>query len=119
MSTHPTYPDRRGFAVNSPLTPDPRHSAGTARPRARRRRETVENDAYTAFCSRIIRAAGRRIAAGDVEGLPEMLALERELDQAIGDAVRGLRGFGYSWGEIASRLKISRQAAQQRWGGDR
>ncbi len=29
----------------------------------------------------------------------------------------GLRGFGYSWAEIATRLGITRQAAQQRWGG--
>ena len=27
-----------------------------------------------------------------------------------------LRGCGYSWAEIGSRLGITRQAAQQRWG---
>ena len=97
------------------MSAQPLHS-GLARPRSRRRRQTVENDAYTAFCSRIIRAAGKRIAAGDVEGLPDLLALQDELDKATADAVRGLRGFGYSWADIASRLGVSRQAAQQRWG---
>ena len=32
------------------------------------------------------------------------------------EAVKGLRDFGYSWAEIGSRLGITRQAAQQRWG---
>jgi hypothetical protein len=39
----------------------------------------------------------------------------REIDTAIAEAVRGLRG-GYSWAEIVARLSITRQAAQQRWG---
>jgi DNA-binding XRE family transcriptional regulator len=30
--------------------------------------------------------------------------------------VAGLRRAGYSWAEIASRIGITRQAAQQRWG---
>jgi hypothetical protein len=29
---------------------------------------------------------------------------------------RALRACGYSWAEIGSRLDITRQAAQQRWG---
>ena len=75
----------------------------------------VENDAYSAFLRRAIRAAGRRVGNGDVDGLADLLALAGELDRAIDAAVRGLRGAGYSWGEIASRLGVSRQAAQQRW----
>jgi hypothetical protein len=31
------------------------------------------------------------------------------------EAVKGLRGYGYSWAEIGARLGIARQAAQQRW----
>ena len=45
-----------------------------------------------------------------------MLGLSAEIDDAIAQAVTGLRGFGYSWAEIGSRLGITRQAAQQRWG---
>ena len=76
----------------------------------------VENDAYSAFLRRAIRAAGRRVRNGDVDGLADLLSLAGELDQAIDAAVRGLRAAGDSWGEIASRLGVTRQAAQQRWG---
>jgi hypothetical protein len=34
----------------------------------------------------------------------------------MAEAVKGLRDCGYSWAEIGSRLGITRQAAQQRWG---
>ena len=54
--------------------------------------------------------------AGDVgKTFPSDLDSGRELDAATRAAVEGLRGFGYSWGQIASRLG-TRQAAQQRWG---
>ena len=45
-----------------------------------------------------------------------MTDLSAEIDTAIGQAVTGLRGFGYSWADIGTRLGITRQAAQQRWG---
>jgi DNA-directed RNA polymerase specialized sigma24 family protein len=105
--------------VNTRLTPN--QSADTAsspRPtrRSRRRRRDVENLDYAAFATRIIRAHGRRIAAGDIEALPDLLDLADELDAATRHAVDGLRAFGYSWNDIASRLGTTRQAAQQRWG---
>jgi hypothetical protein len=80
-----------------------------------RARRLVENDQYAAFARRILRAYARRIADGDVEALTLMLGLSAELDTAIGQAVTGLRAFGYSWADIGSRLGITRQAAQQRW----
>ena len=83
----------------------------------KRRRRVVENDEYAAFARRILRAYARRVADGDVEALTLMLGLSAEIDDAIGQAVTGLRGFGYSWAEIGSRLGVTRQAAQQRWGG--
>ncbi|WP_248964543.1 hypothetical protein [Sphaerisporangium perillae] len=92
--------------VNPPLTPQPA-------------RRVVENDEYAEFLQRIIRAYGRRIAAGDVEALADAVALIEELDDAIVHAVTGLRGkHGYSWADIARPLAITRQAAQQRWGGE-
>lgn len=91
----------------------------TPRIPAQKRRDVVENTEFAAFARRIIRAHGRRVATGDVEALRDLVALSADLDQAITDAVVGLRAFGYSWAEIGSRLGISRQAAQQRWGGDR
>jgi hypothetical protein len=77
----------------------------------------VENDAYAGFAARVVRAYARRVADGDVEALPAMLRLSSEIEIAIGQAVAGLRGFGYSWAEIAARLGITRQAAHQRWAG--
>jgi hypothetical protein len=101
--THPQPP--RLPAVNTPLTPKPR-------------RRVVENDDYAAFVRRVIRAYSRRVAAGDIDAITAMVATAREMDTAIGDAITGLRAIGYSWADIALRLGITRQAAQQRWGGE-
>jgi hypothetical protein len=93
----------------------------TVKPRLtpHRRRDVVENDAYAAFTQRVIRAYARRVATGDVEALTDLVSLATQLDNAILQAVTGLRACGYSWTEIATRLGITRQAAHQRWGGDR
>jgi hypothetical protein len=82
------------------------------------RRRVTENDEYAAFARRVIRAYRRRIARGDIDAITGMAALADELDIAIHHAVTGLRARGYSWTEIAARLGITRQGAQQRWGGD-
>jgi hypothetical protein len=97
-------PTERQNSVNRTLT------------RNRRTRARVENDDYAAFARRIVAAHGRRIAAGDVERLRDLVALAEEVDHATTVAVAGLRRVGYSWAEIANRLGITRQAAQQRWG---
>jgi hypothetical protein len=102
--------------VNHTLTLNP--ASGDSRPSTPRRRDVVENDDYAAFVRRIIPAHARRVASGDVEALTDMVGLSALLDEAIGEAVIGLRVHGYSWAEIGQRLGISRQAAQQRWGGD-
>jgi hypothetical protein len=79
----------------------------------------VENDKYAAFVRRVVRAYGRRVATGDIEALADLVAVSHHIDCAIAAAVAGLRAWGYSWAEIAARLGVTRQAAQQRWGGDR
>jgi hypothetical protein len=84
---------------------------------ANRRRRVVENDEFAAFVRRVVRAHGRRVGTGDVEALADLVALSDHIDHAIGEAVGGLRRFGYSWTEIATRLGVTRQAVQQRWGG--
>jgi hypothetical protein len=76
----------------------------------------IENDEYVAFIRRILRAYSRRVGDGDVEALGLMLELAEEIDTATAEAVKSLRAHGYSWAEIGSRLGITRQAAQQRWG---
>jgi DNA-directed RNA polymerase specialized sigma24 family protein len=82
-----------------------------------RRGRVTENDDYASFARRVIRAWARRVAAGDIDAVSDMAAAAHELDDALRDAVTGLRGKGYSWAEIAARLDVTRQAAQQRWGG--
>jgi hypothetical protein len=83
---------------------------------ANRARRPVDNDEYASFARRILRAYARRVATGDIDALTAMTALSDEIDTAIGQAVTGLRSFGYSWADIGNRLGITRQAAQQRWG---
>ena len=77
----------------------------------------MENDAYLVFVARVLAAAGKRVATGDVDALPDLARLSADLDAALATAVQGLREFGYSWEQVASRLGVTRQAAQQRWGG--
>jgi hypothetical protein len=77
----------------------------------------VENPEYAAFARRILRAYARRIGTGDIEALADITALATDVDEAIRQAVTGLRrDYGYSWAEIGLRLGVTRQAAQQRWG---
>jgi hypothetical protein len=83
---------------------------------SKRRRPATENSDYAAFARRVLRAFSRRVADGDVESLVHMISLADELNDAIVQAVSGLRDAGYSWAEIGSRLGITRQAAHQRWG---
>jgi hypothetical protein len=94
-----------GSRVNGSLTP-------------KRPRPVVENPEFAAFARRVIRAYSRRISGGDIEALIDMAILATEADVALRDAVTGLRAYGYSWADIARPLGITRQAAQQRWGGD-
>ena len=107
LNGHPTapHPDASDSpdTVKATLTPD-------------RAPRVVQNDEYAAFARRVLRACARRVADGDVEALTLMLGLSGDVDDAIARAVTGLKESGYSWAEIGSRLGITRQAAQQRWG---
>ncbi|WP_349290872.1 hypothetical protein [Actinoplanes solisilvae] len=89
----------------------------TPKPRKRAKRQ-VETAAFDAFTRRILRAYGSRVAAGDVEALASLSQLSSEVDAVTRLAVAGLRKapYSYSWSEIAGRLGISKQAAQQRYG---
>ena len=103
-------------ASPSPAAPLPRPDTVKAGLTPKRSRRQVENDEYSAFVRRVLHAYARRVGGGDVEALALMLGLADEVDAAIAGAVTGLRECGYSWAEIGSRLGITRQAAQQRWG---
>lgn len=93
-------------------------SDNTVKPALTRKREkrTTENTEFAAFCRRILRAYANRIADGDVEALRTLVNLSSDVDALTRTAVKGLRDFGYTWADIASRVGITRQAAQQRWG---
>ena len=83
---------------------------------SKRRYRVVENDEYAAFLRRVIRAYSRRVAAGDIEAITTMVRLADDFEDATRQAINELNAFGYSWADIAMRLGITRQGAQQRWG---
>lgn len=75
----------------------------------------VENPEYMKACVRFLRAAARRVSSGDVEALPLMVDLHRELDELIGETIKALNeDCGYSYAEIAARLGTSRQNVHKR-----
>lgn len=75
-------------------------------------RETVE---YAAMMRRMVAAYGRRVAGADPEDLADLLALREVIEEAVSVAVAGQRAGGFSWGQIARGLGISRQAAHERF----
>jgi ribosomal protein S20 len=108
----------RGLVTTMTGHRDKRDSAVKPRLTANPDRRVVENDEYASFLRRAIRAFGRRIAAGDIDALADVAFLSAQLDQTIKDSVTGLRERGYSWADIGRQLGVTKQAAQQRWGGD-
>ncbi|MEU5884422.1 hypothetical protein [Spirillospora sp. NPDC047279] len=99
-------------------TPENVKTALTPNRRRSRRRRVVENDEYAAFLRRVLRAYVRRIQQGDIDALTDLAALEIEIGHLLHAAVHGLRDSGYSWTDIGNATAVTRQAAQQRWGGD-
>jgi hypothetical protein len=114
-STSPLHAVSRA-ANASPEGQFSRPNTVKARLTPKRQRRHAENDEYSAFVRSVLRAYARRVGDVDVEGLVLMADLADEIDAAIAEAVKGLRTCGCSWTEIGSRLGITRQAAQQRWG---
>jgi hypothetical protein len=80
----------------------------------KRRHESPELKGASA---RMMRALAKRAGEGDVEALEALDLLRADLDAYTHAAVGGLRHNGYSWSAIAAVLGISRQGAQQRFGG--
>jgi hypothetical protein len=103
-------------ASTSPAGQLPRPDTVKAALTSKRLRHQVENDEYSAFVRRVLRAYARRVGDGDVEALALMANLADDINSALAEAVKGLRASGYSWTEIGARLGVTRQAAQQRWG---
>ena len=66
--------------------------------------------------SRAIAALARRVGSGDIDSLSELAELSGLVDDAIRDAVTGLRERGHTWQDIGAALGVTRQAACKRWG---
>lgn len=78
-------------------------------------RRDVETTSYVDFARRIIRGAGKRVAAGDEWELAELISLRDEVEDAIATAVAGMRERGESWQYIADGLGTTRQSAHGRY----
>ena len=81
----------------------------------RRKRQPVarETSGFLDFARRIVRRAGQRVSGEDVEELVALMAIRKDLDDAIVVAVRGLRRSGSTWADIGAIQGISKQAAEQ------
>lgn len=82
---------------------------------SRRRRRYVETTDFLAMIARLLASAGERVAEADPEELAQLLELRRLVDDAILEAVRGLRAGGTTWEDIGAAAGTSRQAAIMRW----
>ncbi len=80
--------------------------------------KTYESPDMLAMLKRVGgRGLVKRAAIGDLEALSALQEAERVMHDALGEAVTAAREqAGYSWGDIARELGMSRQAAQQRFG---
>lgn len=118
-------PQNGGFGVRDDLTPKPADSDGPVRTHRRagkgRRRPRVEREAQDleAMVMRMMRALRQRAEGGDLEALAALVNLEPWLRAQQRLAARALVSEqGYSWGQLALRLGITKQSAHGRWGGD-
>lgn len=115
MSDQPVYP-----VENEETTSDGLPDVVTSRVAfndARPKRE-IEDPEYAAAARRFVRALGRR-ASSNVQTLAFLAGMSELVDELLTQAVHDLRGEPVcaSWAEIADVLGVSRQAAQQRFGG--
>jgi hypothetical protein len=79
----------------------------------------VETSEWLKMLSRMIRAAGKRVADADEPELVQLVALQDQLQQAVKYAIQGQRSQGRSWSHIGDVLGITRQGAFQRYGESR
>ena len=80
-----------------------------------RYRETPE---IAAAARRMVRAVARRaVQDSDIDALSELVTIRSSLDEAIVEAVAGLRSgkHPYSWADVARVTGMTRSAAQERF----
>lgn len=76
----------------------------------------IETAEYLQAARRFIQAAGRRCAIANEVELRDLLALHKDLDEAVLVAIEGIRSRGLSWAYIATATGTTRAAAWQRFG---
>jgi hypothetical protein len=99
----------------APAAPAPQEGPGRRRlpPAPKRVKETPE---YADMVRRILRAYGRRVAAGNLEDLGPMREIIDAAEHDLAAAVRGLReDQHYSWADIGRGLGMTKQAAWARF----
>lgn len=69
--------------------------------------------------ARMIRAAGARTGDYDEDMLAQLYLLHGSVDRAMIEAIGRMRRRGVTWERIGAALGVTRQAALQRWGGER
>jgi hypothetical protein len=67
------------------------------------------------MCARLLAKGGERAAGGDATDFRQLLELRTILDEALVEAVRGLRDAGITWAEIGEASGTTGQAALMRW----
>jgi hypothetical protein len=78
--------------------------------RPKRHRPVVETGQYGDFIRRAVRAYGRRVGAGEVDELADLLSLRDVVDEAVAQAVAELRDepHAHSWQRIADVVGMQR-----------
>lgn len=88
-------------------------------------KERCEAPELGAMCARMFRALARRAADGELEAIEELAKLQKTAGIQLAVAVTNYREFQpaapsaprFSWTDVGRVLGITRQAAQQRFGG--
>lgn len=94
---------------------DDRRFADKARLSPGRRSLHVDDAKITAAIERQMRALGRRLAVDDPDAALLLRRLDTELTLAWAHAVAGWRASGFTDGDIARVLGVTKQAVAQRW----
>jgi hypothetical protein len=86
----------------------------SAKPRSPRSDEEVVEAVV-----RLVRAVGRRAAESDPDAAAWLELIREELASAFARAVESWRALGFTDGQIARELGVSKQAVAQRWPRER
>lgn len=90
-----------------------RFCSDLCRIRGQRAERVTETGEFGRAAIRMIRTMARRVGASDLAEFGAMWEVRAEAERAAADAIDGLRASGFSWGEIAAEVGVSKQAVHQ------